>query len=101
MTRVKLGPSNSTPPCIEDSAGYKFFRERSESAGFAAKEYLRDDTSKVGHLNTVTHFFVAGANTISGEEVIINTLITSKAERFVGNGYSNPSIMIYYMGEWK
>ncbi|MBX2868479.1 MAG: O-fucosyltransferase family protein [Acidiferrobacterales bacterium] len=37
----------------------------------------------------------------SANEVIVDTLIASRASRFVGNGYSNPSIFVYYLGKWK
>ena len=37
----------------------------------------------------------------SANEVIVDTLIASRASRFVGNGYSNPSIFVYYLGTWK
>ena len=55
---------------------------------------LRTDT-RVG-----VHYQAGNRITKAAEEVIVDTLVAAGATRFVGNGYSNPSIFVYYLGRW-
>ena len=56
---------------------------------------LRTDTNKG------VHYQAGDQIRRSAEEVIVDTLIARNAGRFVGNGYSNPSIFVYYLGQWQ
>ena len=35
-----------------------------------------------------------------GEEVMVDTYLATKAAAFMGNGFSNPSVMVGYLKEW-
>ncbi len=45
------------------------------------------------------HYQAGDQITLAAEEVIIDTLVASKANYFVGNGFSNPSIFVYYLSQ--
>ena len=45
--------------------------------------------------------YQANENIISSaNEVIVDTLVAARAQYFIGNGYSNPSIFVRFLGRW-
>ncbi|MSR29252.1 MAG: hypothetical protein EXS03_06735 [Phycisphaerales bacterium] len=51
--------------------------------------------------DTGTHYLHSSQRRRLGVEVLIDTLVASRANAFIGNGFSNASVVVRYLKDWK